>query len=65
VSFPEWCGYYYSLRLFFSASKKGLFMEYEEFKSLVDGYQLFYYKSDYLPDSTTTLSTLISPPKRK
>jgi hypothetical protein len=35
LSFPAWCGYYYSLRIFFSEAKDSLFMKYDDFKGLI------------------------------
>jgi len=39
ISFPAFAGYYYSLRIFFSASPKLInFMEYDDFKGLITGF---------------------------
>jgi hypothetical protein len=37
LSFPAWCGFNYMFRIFFSASKGNLFINYDEFKALITG----------------------------
>jgi hypothetical protein len=65
MSFPEWAGYYFSLRVFFSFTKKELFMNYEDFKSIFDGNQFSYYILDFLKDSTTIFNIAIFQLKKK
>jgi hypothetical protein len=37
LSFPAWCGFNYMFRIFFSATKNNLFINYDDFKALISG----------------------------
>lgn len=39
LSFPAWCGFNYMFRIFFSATKNNLFINYDDFKALITGIQ--------------------------